>query len=66
MDLRCRVGWHQYAPQTSERTPTGESVHDIPGVYLECARCHHSKFIHVDDASERHHSKSRDHTEGHP
>ena len=60
MDIRCRAGWHQYAPRTSEWTSTGESVHDIPGVYLECSRCHHSKFIDIDPVDERRRSLSRD------
>ena len=66
MDLRCRIGLHQYAPQSSERTRTGESVYDVPGLYLECTRCHHAKVRHLDPAAERHHSQSRDHTEDHP
>jgi hypothetical protein len=60
MDLRCRFGWHEYARQTSERTGSGESVYDLPGVPLECARCHHVKVVHLDPADERHHSQSRE------
>jgi hypothetical protein len=65
-DLRCRVGWHHYEPRTSERTRSGELVYDVPGLHLECSRCHHPKLVHLDPADERHHSQSRDHTEGRP
>lgn len=60
MDVRCRFGWHQYVQQVSERTSLGVSVYELPGVRLECTRCHHVKVVHLDPADERRHSLSKE------